>query len=129
MLVGKALFNLIILISVLAFGIFYGVDIAKNGIEQVNGPIGSAKDLTVEQMAAEQQNLVMEHKERMLIEAQKKLLAQQEQEQKEMLSLEQARVTSPSLMSRLFHKIGELLGWLAEAIVHGIVKMGRAVFG
>lgn len=126
---GKALFNLIILVSVLAFGIFYGVDIAKNGIEQVNGPIGSAKDLTVEQMAAEQQRQIMDHKERVRLEAQMKLLAQQEQEQKDKLAIEQARVSSPSLMSRLFHKIGELLGWVAEAIIHGIVKIGRAIFG
>ncbi|MEX1031625.1 MAG: hypothetical protein WDZ91_16490 [Paenibacillaceae bacterium] len=123
---GKALVNLIILVSVLAFGIFYGVDMARDGIEQVNGPMGSASDLTVEKMAAEQQQLVMDHKERMRLEAQQKLLALQEQEQK--LVDAQPRTINPSLMSRFFHKIGELLSWVADFIIHGIVNMGRAIF-
>jgi hypothetical protein len=124
--VGKALVNLIILVGVLAFGIFYGVDMAKDGIEQVNGPIGSASDLTVEKMATEQQQLIMDHKERMQLEAEQKLLALQEEEQK--LLDAQPKAVNPSLMSRFFHKIGDLLGWIAEFIIHGIVNMGRAIF-
>lgn len=78
----KALVNLIILLGVLAFGIFFGLDMAKNGIEQVNGPIGTASELTMDKMAEEQQRLVMDHKERVRLQAQQELLALQGQEQK-----------------------------------------------
>jgi len=123
----RALVNLIILLCVLAFGVFFGVEMARDGIEQVNGPIGTASDLTVEKMAAEQQGIVMDHKERMrLLEAEEELLAQQAQELQ--LKLEQSRPINQSLLSRFFHKIGDILGWLAESIVHGIVDAGRAIF-
>ncbi len=122
----RALLNLFILIAVLAFGIFFGVDMAKNGIEQVNGPIGSAKDLTVDKMAEEQQNLVIAHNERMRLEAEKELIASQERDQK--IELDEPRTINQSLLSRFFHKIGDLLSWLADSIIRIIVNAGRSIF-
>ncbi|MEX2415213.1 MAG: hypothetical protein WD424_03640 [Paenibacillaceae bacterium] len=126
----KALVNLIILLGVLAFGIFFGVDMARDGIEQVNGPIGTASDLTVEKMAEEQQSLVMDHKKRMELQALQELMALQEQKQKLEQKLEQVqpRTINQSLFSRFFHKIGDVLSWLADLIIHGIVNAGRAIF-
>src|SRR5690554_5893399 len=118
--VGKALLNLIILLSVLAFGVFYGIDVAKNGIEQVNGPIGTASDLTVEKMAEEQRGYVMDHKERMRLEAEQELLALQEQTLQQAQS--QPYTIKPSLLSRFIHMIGDVLSWIADFIVHGIVN-------
>lgn len=122
----RALLNLFILLAVLAFGIFFGVDMAKNGIEQVNGPIGSAKDLTVEKMAAEQKGPVIAHNERMRLKAEQELLALQEQERR--LELVEPRTINQSLLSRFFHKIGDILSWLADSIIRGIVDAGRAIF-
>ncbi len=123
----KALLNLFILLAVLAFGIFFGVDMAKNGIEQVNGPIGSAKDLTVEQMAEEQQGLVMQHDERMRLIAQQELQALQGQAQQQLAKV-QLGTEDRSLLSRFFHKVGDVISWLAESIIRGIVDAGRAIF-
>lgn len=122
----KALVNLIILLFVLAFGIFFGVDIAKNGIEQVNGPIGTASDLTVDKMAEEQQRLVMDHKLRMQLQDQQELLKSQAQAHE--LEQGQPRTINKSLLSRFFHKIGDILSWFADLIIHGIVNAGRAIF-
>ena len=124
---GKALVNVIILLSVLAFGVFYGVDIAKNGIEQVNGPIGTASDLTVEKMALEQQQLVLDHKERMRLEAEQELRELQEQKLKEEQQ-SQPVVVKQSLLSRLISKLGDVISCIANFIIHGVVNMGRAIF-
>jgi hypothetical protein len=124
--VDRALVNLIILLFVLAFGIFFGVDIARNGIEQVNGPIGTASELTVDKMAEEQQRLVMDHKQRMRLQEEQELLTLQGQDQK--LEQVQPRTINQSLLSKLFYKIGDVLRWFADFIIRGIVNTGRAIF-
>lgn len=40
---NRALFRFVIVVLALAFGIFYGIDLAQKGIEQVHGPLAQAQ--------------------------------------------------------------------------------------
>ena len=43
MQVNRALLRFVILVLALAFGVFYGIDLAQKGIEQVHGPIAQSQ--------------------------------------------------------------------------------------
>ena len=116
----KAFVNLIILVGVLAFGIFFGVDMASKGIEQVNGPIDpqqssvNAQIDEIKQVVKDEQ-LVMEHKERMNPSV---------ADEQEAIN---NRPTHRSLLSRVFQKISLVLHIIADHLIRWIVNGIRAI--
>jgi hypothetical protein len=118
----KALLNLLILLGVLAFGVFFGVDIANNGIEQVNGPIGEtapaqpiAEDTKTDE--ALQQEHVMDHKDRV-----------NQQLEQQVPDKNQSQNLNRSLLSQIFHKIGGGLNGCADMLIRWIVNSGKFMF-
>lgn len=110
-----------VLLFVLAFGVFYGIDTANRGIERVHGPLPdsavSSAEQRAEPAAAEELGVVMDHRERM------NALREQGDEQAAAPPPE----VSLSPFSKILSWIGSALHALADRLIRLVVELGESL--
>lgn len=121
-----------LLLFVLAFGVFYGVDTANRGIERTYGPMADSAPPLLERegdpAARERLGVVMDHRERMSgLEQNGTQTEAQTEEPSGALSSGAQYEISQSAFSRLLGWIGSLLHALADGLIRLVVDLGESL--
>ena len=112
--------KLLLFLFVLAFGIFYGISLTSDGIEEIHGPLGDVTESTIEDT-----NAADSPSKHTMKTTQEDIGTQNEQ-----LSGAEIKPVSPashSLLTKLLDKLGSLLNLLADRLIRLIVKLGEAI--
>lgn len=122
MRMNKVFVRFIILVLVLIIGVFYGMDLAQKGIEQVYGPLASADQ------AADEQQGTTDGQASDAQQAQPEVIDYREQQAPSDQSKRRSDYNAgSSTLGYVFRAAGSMIHAVADSMLRLLVKIGETV--